>query len=166
MKKIWKGTVLAVCLLLCLLLTGCVVPPDDDVTTGGFTGGDYQDVAPRITPSPTPSPTPYRAETSTPDPIDNWYEMWDETPTPTVPSGLTVNTTGGSIAGIGLVTPNTSNTTRPAVVTTRAATTTRPATPTPASPGTQACLLLPGELGLTSGEGWNPAGKGGFLDKW
>ncbi len=118
-NRIIKGAALAVCLLLCLALTGCVVPPDDDVKNGGST---YQDVAPRV-PTPTPTPTPYRNEQRSPEPTLNWDAMWDNEATPTAPSGLHVTVTNSGSASLDRVTPSTS-TTRPAVTTTRAAATT------------------------------------------
>ena len=127
-KSIIKGAALAVCLLLCLALTGCVVPPDDDVKNSGSI---YQDVAPRV-PTATPSPTPYRNEQRSPEPTLNWDAMWDNEATPTAPSGLHVTVTNSGSASLDRVTPSAS-TTRPAVTTTRAATTTRPAATTPAA---------------------------------
>lgn len=117
-NRIIKGAALAVCLLLCLALTGCVVPPDDDVKNGGST---YQDVAPRV-PTPTPTPTPYRNEQRSPEPTLDWDAMWDNEATPTAPSGLHVTVTNSGSASLDRVTPSTS-TTRPAVTTTRAAAT-------------------------------------------
>ncbi len=124
MKRILKGAALAACLLACLLLTGCIVPPDDLTPDGNSSG--YQDVAPHIAPTATPTPTYYRSETKTPEPTVDWNAMWDVTPSPTMPSGLVTNPTGN--VSIGRVTPGAVTTTRP-VTTTRAAT----ATPAPSS---------------------------------
>ena len=112
-NRIFKAASLLLVLALCLLLTGCIVPPDD-VNAGGVTGSgsnNYQDVAPKITPSPTPSPTPYREETKTVEPTLDWYSMWNTpSPTPTSPSGMIVTVTNGGAGAIGRVTPNVGNT--------------------------------------------------------
>ena len=86
---------LAGMLALCLLLTGCVVPPDDIDTSGNYvvTENDlpFQSLGPKIT------NTPYTAPTGTPTP----------TPTPTPAyAASTSGTTSGGYTGVTAATTN------------------------------------------------------------
>ena len=115
-NRILKGLALAVMLALCMMLTGCIIPPNDITTSnGGSTGPGYQDVAPKITPSPTPSPTAYVPPAPvTDEPLLNWDELWNNvTPTPTLASGYIVTVTNGA-ASISRITPGVNTTNAPA----------------------------------------------------
>lgn len=78
--RLVRGLGLTGMLALCLLLTGCVVPPDDLETNGGYvvSNGDlpFQSVKPSLTGTPTATAT--------------------ATPTPTPYSGITLVTSGTS----------------------------------------------------------------------
>lgn len=80
--RLVRGLGLTGMLALCLLLTGCVVPPDDLEANGGYvvSNGDlpFQSVKPSITGTPTPTAT--------------------ATPTPSPFSGITLVTSGASTA--------------------------------------------------------------------
>ena len=108
----WKLLGLTGMLALCLLLSGCVVPPEDIGTSGDYvvTDGDlpFQSLGPRITatpytpPTPTPSPTPTRTP---------YYPQQTGNAQPTVDlgsigvnNGSTSNNTGAS-QGIGVISP-------------------------------------------------------------
>ena len=117
-----KWLALTAMLALCLLLTGCVVPPDDLSNSGDLTNdnpfANYQSIAPQVI---TPSPTPY---TPAGTPIPEATVNWGTTPTPTVrPMG----NTGGYIS---VITPSLST---PSLVTPAPATT---------KPGTATSLKL------------------------
>ena len=139
MKMKWiKAAALTAMLLMCLLLTGCIVPKDNLTPNNQGNNQQYQDVAPKITATPTAtqSPTPSPTPTGTGDAMDEWYSMWTgETPTPTLPSGVIVNTN----SGIGKLPTE--------IATTAGAATTRPASYTNAPTNTPAGSLKVGSTG-------------------
>ena len=70
-------------LALCLLLTGCVVPPEDIGTNGGYVVTDndlpFQSLGPKITPTPYTAPT--NSPTPTPSPTPNGNKLSPSPPT-------------------------------------------------------------------------------------
>ena len=82
--RLLKVISLVAMLAACMLLTGCVVPPDDIGANGGYVVTDndppFQQLGPQIT------NTPYVATvtTNTPEPTKNWLVPDQATPTPTV----------------------------------------------------------------------------------
>ena len=79
--RLIKGISLVAMLAVCLLLTGCVVPPDDIGANGNYVVTDndppFQQLGPQIT------NTPYVAvvTTNTPEPTKNWQPQYTATPT-------------------------------------------------------------------------------------
>ena len=91
---------LTMLLALCLLLTGCVVPPEDIGTNGGYVVTDndlpFQSLGPKITATPYTPPTATPTPTATPMP--NPYQQSTRMPGPVVttpPSNTTQQ--GGSV---------------------------------------------------------------------
>ena len=82
--RLLKVISLVAMLAACMLLTGCVVPPDDIGANGGYVVTDndppFQQLGPQVT------FTPYVAQvtTNTPEPTKNWLVPDQATPTPTV----------------------------------------------------------------------------------
>lgn len=82
--RLLKVISLVAMLAACMLLTGCVVPPDDIGANGGYVVTDndppFQQLGPQVT------FTPYVAQvtTNTPEPTKNWLVPDQVTPTPTV----------------------------------------------------------------------------------
>ena len=82
--RLLKVISLVAMLAACMLLTGCVVPPDDIGVNGGYVVTDndppFQQLGPQVT------FTPYVAQvtTNTPEPTKNWLVPDQATPTPTV----------------------------------------------------------------------------------
>ena len=82
--RLLKVISLVAMLAACMLLTGCVVPPDDIGANGGYVVTDndppFQQLGPQVT------FTPYEAQvtTNTPEPTKNWLVPDQATPTPTV----------------------------------------------------------------------------------
>ena len=109
-NRIIKVLALMAVLALCLLLTGCIVPPDDLKPTDPGSNSrpyDYQDVAPKITGTPTPTGTPYVPQVSAqPETTVDWYAEWNKTtPTPTMVPGYIVSITTNPVLDIGRITP-------------------------------------------------------------
>ncbi len=107
-KKIIKGMALGGILALCLMLTGCYVPPDDlgagnDLTVDGY--GSYQSVGVQITPSPSPTNTPYRPTVTDVPAVTR--DPWGSLVATTAPSGIqnNVSVTGSVSDLITLITP-------------------------------------------------------------
>ena len=82
--RLLKMIGLVAMLAACILLTGCVVPPDDVGANGGYVVTDNDPPFQQL--GLTPSPTPYTAPvtTNTPEPTKNWLVQDQATPTPTV----------------------------------------------------------------------------------
>ena len=82
--RLLKVISLVAMLAACMLLTGCVVPPDDIGANGGYVVTDndppFQQLGPQVT------FTPYVAQVTTnpPEPTKNWLVPDQATPTPTV----------------------------------------------------------------------------------
>ena len=82
--RLLKVISLVAMLAACMLLTGCVVPPDDIGANGGYVVTDndppFQQLGPQVT------FTPYVAQvtTNTPEPTKNWLVPDQATPTPTI----------------------------------------------------------------------------------
>ena len=82
--RLLKVISLVAMLAACMLLTGCVVPPDDIGANGGYVVTDndppFQQLGPQVT------FTPYVAQvtTNTPEPTKNWLVPDQATPAPTV----------------------------------------------------------------------------------
>ncbi len=105
--RLLKVLGLAVMLSLCLLLTGCVVPPDDIDTSGNYVVNNndlpFQSLGPTITNTPYVAPT----HTKTPEPTKNWNAATNA-PTPTVNTsviGVGTAPTNNPVQNITGVTP-------------------------------------------------------------
>ncbi len=107
--RICKVLLLAGMLALCLLLTGCIVPPADIDAAGNYVVGDndvkFQTIVPATkpvtNPPATPTPTPYKSA----EPTFNWGGNASTATTPTInPNIITIpggtENLGGSIANI------------------------------------------------------------------
>lgn len=117
----WKALALVLLLALCLLLTGCYVPPDEisdntENLTVGSNNLPFQSVAPTgtATPSPTPTADPSVGNTGS-QPTINWNDDWGTTNTnaPSTQTGAPTQTSGG----ITVVTSAPTNTPKPATTT-------------------------------------------------
>ncbi|MBQ4579878.1 MAG: peptidoglycan-binding protein [Clostridia bacterium] len=91
--RLIKGISLVAMLAVCMMLTGCVVPPDDIGANGNYVVTDndppFQQLAPQITNTPYVAPV----TTNTPEPTKNWGAQTQATPTPTVATILPGSTT-------------------------------------------------------------------------
>ena len=102
--RLWKVLGLAGILVLCLLLTGCVVPADDIDTTGDYVVNNNDlPFDPVITNTPYIPPV-----TDTPAPTKNWSEpvVTTAAPTNTVNTGTIGVTTSKPTQDLSGVTPN------------------------------------------------------------
>lgn len=123
----WKALALALLLALCLLLTGCYVPPDEisdntENLTVGSNNLPFQTVAPATdAPTPTPTPTPASGDTggttgnAGSQPTINWNDDWGTTSTNAPASQTNAPGQGGTIT---VVTSSPTNTPKPAATST------------------------------------------------
>ncbi len=82
--RLIKGISLVAMLAVCLLLTGCVVPPDDIGANGSYVVTDndppFQSLGPKLTNTPYIAPV----TSNTPEPTKNWGAPVQATASPTV----------------------------------------------------------------------------------
>ncbi len=101
--RLIKGISLVAMLAVCLLLTGCVVPPDDIGANGSYVVTDndppFQSLGPQITNTPYIAPV----TTNTPEPTKNWGAPAQATASPTVNPILPNVTT--PVQGVVSITP-------------------------------------------------------------
>ena len=102
--RLLKMISLIAMLAACMLLTGCVVAPDDVGANGGYVVTDndppFQQLGPQVT------YTPYVATvtTNTPEPTKNWLVQDQATPTPTV-NTILPSATNNPLQGLVSITP-------------------------------------------------------------
>ena len=109
MKRNGRIIALAAVLSLCLVLTGCYIPPDDVSNDSGETSAVNKLPFQTLAPSPTVTVTPDTVTVETPGTIngqptntpapsgDNGWSNWGTTDQPTVTAGPTSIPTGGTI---------------------------------------------------------------------